>query len=204
MKAKVLKLMVLLIISSTITSCNSNDNDTGFTPTLPPITQTGANTFGCYIDGKLLVPRDGEGTIFGPDSGMIYYGISTGGFNDLVVHDYVSETAGIVKIHFINLEENDVGEYILEESNCQWSSYANPTFNLHCRIWDEATQADKWYCSIENSGILNITRNNNLNYMLSGTFYSTLVNRDDPNDFIEITQGRFDIHTPTLPSIVFP
>ncbi|MGD5408184.1 hypothetical protein QUS89_23100, partial [Xanthomonas citri pv. citri] len=28
---------------------------------LPPETQTGANTFGCLIDGKVFVPRDGNG-----------------------------------------------------------------------------------------------------------------------------------------------
>src|SRR5574337_793597 len=30
--------------------------------TLPPITQTGANTFGCYVNGKLWLPKGYKGT----------------------------------------------------------------------------------------------------------------------------------------------
>ena len=64
MKTTILTFYLLILIS-----CNSNDEN-GFTPTLPEATQTGANAFGVYIDGKLLVPRDGEGTFNLASKGM--------------------------------------------------------------------------------------------------------------------------------------
>lgn len=45
---KALLLLILLLPSFLSTTCHKNDDDFG----LPPATQTGANTFGCLIDGK--------------------------------------------------------------------------------------------------------------------------------------------------------
>ncbi len=53
----------------TFLGCSKKD-DGSFTPTLPPITQTGENTFGCYANGILITPRDGTGTFNSPDNGM--------------------------------------------------------------------------------------------------------------------------------------
>jgi hypothetical protein len=41
-------------------SCNRNSTDDAQL-SLPLITQTGENTFGCYVDGGLFLPRDGTG-----------------------------------------------------------------------------------------------------------------------------------------------
>ena len=54
----------LLLFAITFFKCEDNiNNQQTFRPTLPLITLTGKNTFGCYIDGKLLIPRDGTGGI---------------------------------------------------------------------------------------------------------------------------------------------
>ena len=63
-------ILIINLLFITLISCNNNNDDNGFTPSLPAATQTGANTFGCYIDGNLLVPRDGTGYYGTPDDGM--------------------------------------------------------------------------------------------------------------------------------------
>ncbi|QMU65321.1 MAG: hypothetical protein GKR88_14145 [Flavobacteriaceae bacterium] len=59
MKTNILK-TVLLFVVITFFNCSNND-DPIEQDQLPPITQTGANTFGCLINGKVLIPKDGTG-----------------------------------------------------------------------------------------------------------------------------------------------
>jgi hypothetical protein len=69
---------------------------------------------------------------------------------------------------------------------------------------DEQTGENKYYCSIENSGNLNITRYDYSNGIISGTFDFNAVNKDDSNDIIEITEGRFDISWRKINEKEFP
>jgi len=199
-------ILLLIVLSLSMTSCKSDDEDV-FTPTLPPITQTGANTFGCYIDGKLLVPRDGEGTFNSPSHGATCFG--TGNYptdynSSLTIHDYTGN-ARFMQIYFQDIQRG-VNEYNIQQSNCQnmVTGNPNPTMNLYCRIKDETTQESKYYCSIENTGILNITRYDVSTGILSATFSCSAVNKDDANDIIEITEGRFDIVWGTINDKEFP
>ena len=203
MKTTILIFNLLLI---TLTSCNKDD-DKDFTPTLPPITQTGANTFGCYIDGKLLVPRDGGGTFNLASHGVKYY--VSGNYpidykSSLTIHDYTGN-AGFLQLNIENVQ-NGIGDFSIEESNCQeWvGGSPPPTINLMCRRKDETTQEIKYYCSIENTGILNITKYDVSTGILSATFSCSAINQDDSNDIIEITEGRFDIIWGTINDKVFP
>ncbi|NLN24478.1 MAG: hypothetical protein GX163_02215 [Bacteroidetes bacterium] len=179
-----------------------NNDDDAFVPTLPPITQTGENTFGCYVDGKLLIPRDGTGSLHTTDSGLRFIagpGPTDFTYNEIMVRDFKSGNGGLLTLHITDLQQNGEGTYTINESNCKANVDANPNINLFVRWWNEEAQAFKWYCSIENGGTLTITRYDFENRIVSGTFNSTAVNRDDPNDFIEITEGRFDIKWNELP-----
>lgn len=190
----------------TLFSCDNTD-DNAFTPTLPAITQTGENTFGCYIDGNLLIPRDGSGSFNSPDRGMrmIAGGIPPSiTYNELKIRDFKSGNGGLLTIHIQDLHQIGQGTYSIDESNCQDNVDSFPNVNLFCRWWDASSQNYKWYCSIENGGSLIITRYDFENGIVSGTFNCTVKNRDDSNELIEITQGRFDINGYTLESTSFP
>ena len=202
-----MKTTILIInLFITLTSCNSN-NDNSFTPTLPAITQTGANTFGCYIDGKLLVPRDGDGSFNLPSHGATHFvtGTPPTDYNSsLTIHDYTGN-ARLLQLYIENVQ-NGEGLYQIKESNCQdfAGGNPNPSINIYCRLKDEQTGENKYYCSIENSGNLNITRYDYSNGIISGTFDFNAVNKDDSNDIIEITEGRFDISWRTINETEFP
>jgi len=197
MKTTILKTAILLFI--TFISCSTNNNE--FTPTLPEATQTGQNTFGCYVDGNLLIPRNGTGTIYGPDRGMRFWALGSPPnyiYDEITIHDFKSNKDNRMDIHFVNLHNNGIGSFLIKESNCFNQNGANPTINIRCKY------NGKWYCSIENGGTINITRYDYDNGIVSGTFSCTVQNKDNPNETIEITQGRFDIHRPTLEFTNFP
>ena len=195
MKTTILTFYVLI---TTLTACS---DDTGFKPTLPAITQTGENTFGCYVDGKLLTPRDGTGTYLGPDKAMFFIGTTDNSYNEIKVRDFKSGNGGILTLHMENFRENKEGAFAINESNCNDGLGANDNINITCRWWNNSTQEFDWYCSINNGGVINFSKVDNLgNY--AGTFSCTVQNREDSSDIIEITEGRFDIG-PGLSTVVF-
>ena len=195
-------LILLLLLG-----CSKDEDNNTFTPTLPEATQTGKNTFGCYIDGKLLTPRDGTGSVFGADHGMVYSGLGQApnyDYNEINVQDYASGFGGLMDIHIIDLHSNAEETYNINESNCQDNIDANNNINIRCRWWNESLEKFEWYCSVGNQGSLTITRYDFENRIVSGTFNFTAQNRDDPEDIIEITNGRFDIKWDTLLDTTFP
>ena len=203
---KAIKITMFLVLTVLI-SCNKSDNSNSFTPTLPPISQTGENTFGCYIDGFLITPRDGDNILFaGGARGMKF--ISFGDtpnfvYNEIKIIDAKSQIPGLIYLHIENLHQNGIGTFNVKESNCNEVT-ANSTINILSAIWNEELEIFSWYCSIENSGTLTISRYDYENKIVSGIFSFSAVNKDDPNDIIEITDGRFDINWGTLSDTEFP
>ena len=198
---KPLLLNALLLLATTLTGCS---DDTGFTPTLPAITQTGENTFGCYVDGKLLKPRNGTGTYLGADRSMNFFGSTNNEYNEIRARDFKSNDGKILDIQINNLFQNGSGNYTINESNCERFNNANQNTNIRLRLWNSSLEEYNWYCSIENGGVLIISRFDLPSRIVSGTFYCNVVNEDYPNDIIEITEGRFDIKWDTLPNTTFP
>jgi len=195
-------ILIINLLFITLTSCNNDDN--GFTPTLPPITQTGENTFGCYVDGKLLTPRDGTGTYTGADKAMDFFGSTNNVYNEIRARDFKSNDGKILDIHINNLFQNGSGNYTINESNCERFNNANQNINIRLRLWNSSLEVYNWYCSIENTGVLTILRFDLPSRIVSGTFYCNVVNQNNPDDIIEITEGRFDIKWDTLPNTTFP
>ncbi|WP_415375905.1 hypothetical protein [Patiriisocius sp. Uisw_017] len=187
-------LILLLLLTGLVHSCNESDDE--FNPTLPLITQTGANTFGCYVDGVLVTPRNGATSTLGPARGMIFSGnppSSEFEYSEINVQDYKSNAKGIIDVHIPDLSLNGEGTYIIEDSNCLKGIFANNTVNIRCLILKDLSQPYTQYCSIANSGELFISRYDFENRIISGTFSCQAVNQEDSSDIIEITQGRFDI-----------
>jgi hypothetical protein len=189
------KLLIFSLSFFLIQGCSPSDDE--FIPTLPPISQTGANTFGCFIDGKLLVPRDGSGSTLGSDRGMRFFAFPPDRlYNEIVVRDFSSDEAGRIVLHILDLENLSAGEYVVNESNCQDNEDSPFTTNIFCRMFDTSQGSYKNYCSYENSGNISITKNDGT--IVSGVFNVTVRNLSDDTDEIEIIDGRFDINRATL------
>lgn len=190
-------LYLLLLNLLLFGSCHQEDDHF----TLPPITQTGENTFGCIIDGRVMIPRDGKGTFGMEDNAILFIGTETRNYNEIQVHDYASKrTSGIV-LHIENL--NNIGEYIVNESSCQEGADSPITTNIFCRVYDHDEKIYKRYCSYTNSGTIRITRFE-FDQFIAGEFSCYLKNVNDSSDKIEIRQGRFDLGLETLRRTKFP
>lgn len=189
-------------------SCSKENNPIDPGPQLPPATQTGANTFGCFINGSLLMPRDGTRGVGVVGSGMIFWiGSPTGTeYRELDIHDYKSERTGSLLLHIQSLDQLGVGNYVIDESNGQRNMDGLNHNYLHCRVFKTATNSYQNYLSYPNSGLLKITRFDfipSVYLYVSGTFTCKVKNVSNPADEIEITSGRFDINGATLPITVF-
>jgi hypothetical protein len=208
-----MKTTFLLFLSIFLLASSCHEKEEPFTPPLPPITMTGLNTFGCYIEGQLLTPRHKVGDLFIDTNRALRYMNSgqppNNAFNEIIVYDNKSENKGSMSIHIPSIHEAGEGIYSILESNCEWGSFeANPTINVICGLWEENSQGEtinsRVYCSIDNSGKLIIKRYNYNQKIVSGTFSFKAINQDDSTDTIEITQGRFDINWGTLNQTNFP
>ena len=200
-------LFTLAISLFFLTAC-TNDEAKGSAcqANLPAITTTGANTFGCCINGNLLIPRDGTGTFGVSDDGYSLFGgyPNSTDYYELDIRDYKSEHTGKILIHLHQAHANGIGDYIINESNGEHSiDGLNHTY-LHCRVFDAKTNSYQYYRSTENSGVIKITRYDFQHRIISGTFNCVVTNSSNPNDRIEIKDGRFDINWQTLPNTTFP
>lgn len=208
------QLLTLALCLQLFVACNKNDDDNSPTSSLcqdnlPAITTTGANTFGCCINGNLLIPRDGTGTVGGSDSGLSGWGDPTGNnqYIEIDVKDYKSTRTASILIHIQNPLQNGIGEYVINQSNGYRGLDGMNNTYIHCRVFDEKTNTYQYYRSTEGSGLINIYTVQfipNSSDKISGTFNCIVKNSSNPNDIIEIKDGRFDINWITLPNKSFP
>lgn len=199
MKTKILFFLTIL----SLFSCSSDkaNNETGFQ--LPPETQTGANTFGVTIRDKVYIPRDPTGFNVGPSGhGAVYAGSSTQLWTEVRIVDGASATGFKMVIHFKNLISNTLAVYNLKNSNYQEGIDSIDENHIFFKIWDQSINNYAYYGSVENLSEINITRRSG--GIISGTFKGKFVRYDNPNDFIDITDGRFDFNLNTLPNTRFP
>ncbi len=164
---------------------------------LPPITTEGNNTFGCYVDGELLVPYPRKA--IKDNFGGFYYsgkwGIEYHGTFDMFATMYgIQERER--KVVNIRLDRRifDVGEYLLySDSLRNGNTLITQYNNASLRVYDESGSRvfESWRVPNPNSGRLNILRLDTLNRIMAGTFYFDAVNKE--GDTIKVTDGRFDL-----------
>ncbi|MCO5253829.1 MAG: hypothetical protein M9892_05625 [Bacteroidetes bacterium] len=191
-------LLLLLVFSSL--RCNKDDDGIfkQKRPTeLPPITTEGKNTFGCLVDGELLVPYPRK-AIKDNFEGLYYSGVwgdeHHGSFHMFAAMDGIQgHESKVINIRLFN-RVFDVGEYLLFNDSLN-SGNTNTTDynNASLRVYDEKGKStfESWRVPNPNSGRLNILRLDTLNRIMAGTFYFDAVNKE--GDTIKVTDGRFDL-----------
>ncbi|GAA4352517.1 hypothetical protein GCM10023185_12300 [Hymenobacter saemangeumensis] len=161
-----------------LSACGKEDPDP--VDQLPPATQTGANTFGCLVNGQPWTPRGNNGTsnytvsydIF-PDGGLLeivayrIYGTGPDDFQSLSL--WTKELHGIGTRSFQNTQ-NSIARFNEQRRNCVWRSRDSTTTYRR--------------------GQLTITRLDLQAGVVSGTFAFTMYKPGC--DSIRVTEGRFD------------
>jgi hypothetical protein len=189
----------LLPLLFLVIACSNDSNPENG---LPKETQTGANTFGCLINGKLYKPRCEKPSVAFPQWGMVVWGSpSSYNYTEIEVRDLKSEFGFNLLLHIESMNSVGINTTTIDESNGLSGIDGLQNNYLHCTIYDKVTSNYKKYISYQNSGTINITKlgyasnNPNNGFIISGTFSGNLRNIDNPNEEIKITKGRFDINT---------
>ncbi|WGH74390.1 DUF6252 family protein [Tenacibaculum tangerinum] len=187
MKTNILK-TVLLFAVIIFFNCSNND-DSIEQDQLPPITQTGANTFGCVVNGKVIIPKDGIG-VPQPKGINVYYFQN----NNFVIDAANLKDSNRDRIYLYVNNLTSTGTYSFGVSNGQGTSTFEPDFP-HCwvRTFDNANGSKRYFSNL-NSGSITVTYFDANNHIVAGTFQLTVANENDTNDVIEITEGRFDVN----------
>jgi hypothetical protein len=197
----------LLVALCLVSSGCSEDEELSPEEQLPPITQTGENTFGCLINGELFMPTDGRGASFGPrDPGILIWSID-GVHTEFDVHDFQGNPPSDLLIHLENVKIQGEGEYIINSSNGQRGIDGNQNTFVHGTFWDNEKDSFVKYVSYDNSGLAMVTRRDfviNEYNIYSGTFDCQLVDALTRQDTLIISLGRFDLEAYSLNYTRFP
>lgn len=180
---KLLKIAWLLAMASSVLFASCKKDKTQEEEQLPPITQTGANTFGCLINGKIFVPQGFEqnkpnfSLVVDPTFQNGNFGITTFNKNLKIRFALGSNDIRSIGVFYINDTTKPMLVDVIDEvKNCSF----NPSYfcisSSTCKV----------------SGSLHITRYDLANNVFSGTFEFKLYNPNMGCDTFFITQGRFD------------
>ena len=160
-----------------LSQCKKNDPDP--LSQLPPATQTGANTFGCLVNGQVWTPRGNNGTSnysIAYDSGL------NGGVFDLAVYRYGTGSSKQQNIVFYANQAGQAKSYSFRSPQRTRASFNDGETGCYWSSRDSATTYRR--------GTLTITRLDLSTGIISGTFAFTLYKPGC--DTIKVTQGRFD------------
>ena len=164
-----------------LSQCKKKDPDP--LSQLPPATQTGANTFGCLVNGQPWLPSGNNG---GPNSVALYDpGIDKPGGAQVNIKAYrLAATDTYITLYFrqittqkriFTMELPALGQPVVEAFGCyegDGDSFCNP--NL-----------------IYLNGQVLLARVDEKAGIIAGTFWFSAVQRGSP-DTLKVTQGRFD------------
>ena len=151
---------------------------------LPPATQTGANTFGCLLNGQPWLPTYGLTGLTGPfrvsyDPGYL------GGALQIKVNRYPVSNSNALQTMTIGVAYVDkIGVYQFPLHGINSLFYGDTSNNSSCGNYGDPRT------STYQIGTLTISRLDLTKGIISGTFTVTLA---QPGcDTLKVTQGRFD------------
>jgi hypothetical protein len=175
---------LLVIIVSIITACkkdgNNNTTDPNNVPGLPPATQSGANTFGCLVNGVPWVPAGSNGT---PNLSIDYDPRLNNGY--FSIQAYNASAFGIS--YFIVGIRDSINMFINNQR-----IVVGPT-NLGAILFSDANYCRRYSDDLNtySKGAIVINNIDRQKRIIAGTFEAILFTVNCA-DTIKITKGRFD------------
>ncbi len=152
---------------------------------LPPATQTGANTFGCLVNGKAWIAQNMDCSIICDDPFKVSYDGSYGGIIG-ITGDWLNSSKNIEqRIDILVDSSNYKLLHQISIANPHHSARYLDYKNLSCGSYDHYVDTN-----VIHSGSVLITKYDLQNGIISGTFDITLTKLGC--ETISITNGRFD------------
>ncbi|MGG7035642.1 MAG: hypothetical protein ACI7YS_10690 [Flavobacterium sp.] len=173
------KLLLLLITSLTLTCCEKDNSAKPVTELdkLPPATQTGAGTIGCLLDGKAFKPG------YYNNSRNCFYQYVNGKYNFSVSFNNKDSEWNLTNLLIVAIKKEIFqGETYLLYEYADESTCGGYSFNANDPVFTTHTH----------TGELKITKLDPVNYIVSGTFWYDV--EDKEGVVHRIRDGRFDMH----------
>lgn len=152
---------------------------------LPPVTETGENTFGARLDGSFWTPA-GFGIV--PTAPLLEARFIDDNIKINARNFSISPTETEFEIYLKNVTET--GVYLL---NKNVSIYPNQTESYAYHIKRKLRPIDQWVTNANFTGVVNITKVDRVNKIVAGSFEFRAESMSNPGEFITVTEGRFDI-----------
>jgi len=160
---------------------------------LPPATQTGANTFGCLINGKVFTPGGGDGLSGGNLGAIFEYAYITPGIRNPT--GFVFAVSGVDERNSCNVTSIGFGfdSVIIPEQNSYILQTRKAGSGGGQYVYGTCSGVSEEFMTSDLvTGQLYITRFDETNQIASGTFWFNVLGNN--GDTIKITDGRFDVH----------
>ncbi|WP_300565031.1 hypothetical protein [Flavobacterium sp.] len=173
-----MKNLILFLLFSIALTCCQKDDDQTISPInqLPPITQTGANTFGCLLDEQVFKPGNGPNPL-----DCVYQFVNGGYYFTLQANKYYADADKLIGVGCVTqkLQITQGQTYILQNQS-DGNASGGYFFNV-----------DWFYTSVTYTGELKIIKLDEVNHIVSGTFWYDV---QDTNGVVhKIREGRFDM-----------
>jgi hypothetical protein len=185
---KAYHVLVLLPLLS-MSKCEREQPEPTFT--LPPVTQSGANTLGFVVDGRVWITY----------GSTCYYGVGGCATNKVVTY-YNARRRELSLFTNLTTPKHYESFDLQLDSLAQVGSYQttiNPTPGANARAVRSLSFGDKanetYYGSFlkPGKGIITITKLDTIQHIIAGTFEGTLRQGNDSTKLVRITEGRFDV-----------
>jgi hypothetical protein len=176
-----MKNLILLLVTLTLYSCTQDDNKPkNPIDQLPPATQTGANTFGCLLDGEIFKPgyyHNSYNCFYQYVNGYYYFNVSANNTSNNILKDIMigTEKLAIAEDQTLNLYERVNGKAFGSLSN----------LDDNTGIYQHNSTSAIY------TGELKITKLDFKNNIVSGTFWFDV--KDIKGVIHQIREGRFDM-----------
>jgi hypothetical protein len=187
----------VIALFACLTSCQKDDTSSPPLPDeLPPITQTGEQTFGCLFNGEVWVPKHYSNSIVNPPV--------------VLQASWDQQNQGNGKRFIVNAQrtrkdDNSPREHIILYANTD--SIESKLFLDVSFVVDSLSKSGSYYTyqayrnapysvysSVKNkNSFICFSSFDTINRIASGTFSIDLLNIEDNQDTISIREGRFDV-----------
>lgn len=179
-----MKKMFLMAAALWLLSCKKEVSE------LPAATQTGANTFGAKVNGKLWVP---QGFGVAPTAPLLqarYGGPERSVF--IQARNFSGEPLETeFEIYLQNVRTP--GTYLLNANTDKYPAHAG---NYAYYVERKITPLNEWITSAQYTGQVNVSRMDTVANVISGTFEFTAANMSGAGQPLTVTEGRFDVKIP--------
>jgi hypothetical protein len=174
-------ILLLLFMVISLASCKKDVGD------LPGPTQTGSNTFGARVNGRLWVPQ-GFGIVpTAPILEATYR--ADGGIIRIVARNFGSSPTE-TEMEILLKGVYGAGTYQLDQNT---SKYPAESANYGYYIERRFMPKNEWITNSGSGGRVVVTRFDQANRIISGTFDFTATSMDSTASALTVSEGRFDV-----------